>query len=37
MLQAEKEMTDRVPEDFFSEILYDFIFEDCEEFLSERA
>ena len=37
MLQAEKEMKDRVPEDFFSEILYDFIFEDCEEFLSERA
>jgi hypothetical protein len=37
MLQAEKEMTDRVPEDFFSEILYDFIFEDCEEFLGEHA
>ena len=37
MLQAEKEMSERIPEDFFSETLYDFILEDCEEFLSERA
>jgi len=33
MIEAEKLMTGKVPEGFFSEMLYDFILEDCEHYL----
>lgn len=36
MLESEKLMTDRVPEGFFSEMLYDFVLEDCENYLSSN-
>lgn len=34
MLEAEKLMASKVPEGFFSEMLYDFILEDCEQYLA---
>lgn len=34
MLEAEATMEGRVPEGFFSEILYDFVLEDCQAYLN---
>ena len=33
MLEAERVMADRVPDGLFAEMMYDFILEDCEEYL----
>lgn len=35
LLEAEKELGDRIPEDFFSEPAFDYVLEDCQEFLDE--
>ena len=36
MLEAERHMADRIPDGLFAETMYDFILEDCEEYLSGR-
>jgi len=35
LLDAEKELIERVPEDHFSELAFDYVLEDCQEFLGE--
>ena len=35
LLEAEKCLDGRVPEDFLSETAFDFVYEDCQEFLGE--
>ncbi len=33
LLEAEKELGDRAPEDYFPEMAFDYVLEDCQEFL----
>jgi hypothetical protein len=35
LLEAEKELGERAPEDNFSEMAFDYVLEDCVEFLGE--
>ena len=35
LLEAEKHLDGRVPEDFLSETVFDYVYEDCQEFLGE--
>ena len=35
LLEAEKYLEGRVPEDFLSETAFDYVYEDCQEFLGE--
>ena len=35
LLEAEKELGERIPEDFFSETAFDYVLEDCQNFFGE--